>query len=262
MGLARGTLADDPDVTLAAGILAEAEMGPLDDLGHLDAAQILVRSHGSFGPSRNDAELAFRKVLRLSPGRAEAHLRLGHVLYLLDRSAEARREFDAVLGANPETGDRFSAYLAALFLGRLEEELTGVSLAVTSAVRPLVILFTDGQEDASWTSRANLLECLRRSEAVVDVVWAPGDLPAAKVNALRSVASETGGSFLNEAEGANVVRQLSQMVDEFRSRYLLIYSPRGVEAKGDWHKLTVRVRDRAARVQARAGYYARPARRP
>ena len=45
----------------------------------------------------------------------------------------------------------------------------------------------------------------------------------------------------------------SRVVNEFRSRYLLTYTPEGVDA-GGWHELDVRVRGRGRRVQARRGY--------
>ena len=42
-------------------------------------------------------------------------------------------------------------------------------------------------------------------------------------------------------------------LEEFRGRYLLSYSPKGVPASG-WHRLDVRIKDRRATVKSRAGY--------
>jgi hypothetical protein len=42
--------------------------------------------------------------------------------------------------------------------------------------------------------------------------------------------------------------------DEFRQRYLLTYTPEGVDADG-WHDLDVRVKRRGADVTARPGYF-------
>jgi hypothetical protein len=47
------------------------------------------------------------------------------------------------------------------------------------------------------------------------------------------------------------------MLQEMRSRYLLTYSPSGVET-GGWHTLTVRLKNKAGRVIARRGYVAHP----
>jgi hypothetical protein len=46
-----------------------------------------------------------------------------------------------------------------------------------------------------------------------------------------------------------------EMLDEFRQRYVVGYSPAGVPIDG-WHKLTVRVKGRDAAVKARPGYLA------
>ena len=44
-----------------------------------------------------------------------------------------------------------------------------------------------------------------------------------------------------------------EIVAEFRHRYLLGFTPKGVAEDG-WHKLEVRVRPRGATVKARPGY--------
>ncbi|RPJ85291.1 MAG: hypothetical protein EHM13_01520 [Acidobacteria bacterium] len=47
-----------------------------------------------------------------------------------------------------------------------------------------------------------------------------------------------------------------KVLDEFRQRYLVSYSPRGVQ-RGGWHRLDVRVKGRAnLQVKARPGYLA------
>ena len=46
-----------------------------------------------------------------------------------------------------------------------------------------------------------------------------------------------------------------KVLGEFRQRYFIGYSPRGVE-QGGWHRLDVRVKGRNARITARPGYYA------
>jgi hypothetical protein len=47
------------------------------------------------------------------------------------------------------------------------------------------------------------------------------------------------------------------ILEEFRHRYLLSYSPKGVQP-GGWHRLDVRVKNRrGATVRARPGYIGR-----
>jgi tetratricopeptide (TPR) repeat protein len=80
-------------------------------------------SHGKFvSPHYLDAEKFFRQILSSEPAAAEARLRLGRVLYLLDRAKDAEEEFDRALRDARDGNDVFSGYLAGLFLGRLYED--------------------------------------------------------------------------------------------------------------------------------------------
>ena len=45
--------------------------------------------------------------------------------------------------------------------------------------------------------------------------------------------------------------------DEFRNRYLLSYSPKGVSSEG-WHRLEVKVKGRRGEARVRAGYMGGP----
>ena len=46
-----------------------------------------------------------------------------------------------------------------------------------------------------------------------------------------------------------------RILEEFRMRYLISYSPQGVSGAG-WHRLDVRVKGRSVTVKARPGYFA------
>lgn len=70
---------------------------------------------------------------------------------------------------------------------------------------------------------------------------------------LPDLAQRTGGQSI-EAETSGRLREaFERIVTEFRSRYLLSYTPRGVDAPG-WHRLQVAVKGRRATVTARRGY--------
>jgi hypothetical protein len=45
------------------------------------------------------------------------------------------------------------------------------------------------------------------------------------------------------------------VLDEFRQRYLVSYTPRGV-VRGGWHRLDVRIKRSNVAVKARPGYLA------
>ncbi len=75
------------------------------------------------------AEKAYRQALAIEPGFPEARLRLGRILYLLDRNVEAQQELERAFEDAQRRRDLFTGYLAALFLGRLHEDAGRVELA-------------------------------------------------------------------------------------------------------------------------------------
>jgi hypothetical protein len=68
-----------------------------------------------------------------------------------------------------------------------------------------------------------------------------------------ALADETGGNYL-EAERSDRLREVFvRIMTEFRSRYLLTYTPTGVDA-GGWHPIQVKVKNKRGSVTARRGY--------
>jgi hypothetical protein len=65
------------------------------------------------------ARRAFRAALSTNASLSEARLRLGHVAYLLEDASEARARFEDVVHSDRDSP---AAFLAHLFLGRLEED--------------------------------------------------------------------------------------------------------------------------------------------
>ena len=65
----------------------------------------------------------------------------------------------------------------------------------------------------------------------------------------------TGGSVLEIESTRDLSQTFLRILEEFRQRYLLSFSPRGVSSTG-WHRLEVRVKGRRGTVNARAGYQA------
>ena len=70
---------------------------------------------------------------------------------------------------------------------------------------------------------------------------------------LPALALETGGQYLRAARSGSLRDTFVKIVNEFRTRYPLTYSPLGVPA-GGWHPLDVRLKGRQGTVTARRGY--------
>ena len=113
-------------------------------------------------------------------------------------------------------------------------------------------MFSDGVDTASWLTADAVLNAARRSDAVVYAVSAQSRL---KPEFLRDVTSLTGGRLFEVEKTAALGEIFVRMLEEFRRRYLVSYTPRGVEKSG-WHRLEVRVKERRSHVKARPGYLA------
>jgi hypothetical protein len=71
---------------------------------------------------------------------------------------------------------------------------------------------------------------------------------------MSALAEETGGKYINAERTARLRETFAEIVREFRSRYLLTYTPRGVDA-GGWHPIEVKLKaGRRGKVTARRGY--------
>ena len=133
--------------------------------------------------------------------------------------------------------------------------------------RRLVVLFSDGQDSSSISDVETLLEVARRSTPTVAIILGspnperPASLlrtssPASSssVGALSDrIARETGGIVAPLKPGENLTSKFRRMLQEFRSSYVLYFTPRGVERAGT-HTLEVRVKRPGVDVRARRGY--------
>jgi hypothetical protein len=91
---------------------------------------------------------------------------------------------------------------------------------------------------------------------VTTVTPSAGFRPAARPlqGLFNTLARETGGSVFPVAPSANLSAAFSRVLSDFRSAYVLYYTPRGVDRTG-YHDLEVAVRRDGAVVQARRGYF-------
>lgn len=112
-------------------------------------------SHGRFVRSHAfEAEKAFRDVLSQQPTFAEARLRLGRLLYFLDRAEDSERELVRALKDARAANDVFSGYLAALFLGQLHED-RGRTKQAAESYETGIAIFPSGQ--SAYLSLGRLL---------------------------------------------------------------------------------------------------------
>jgi Ca-activated chloride channel family protein len=128
--------------------------------------------------------------------------------------------------------------------------------ADTGATRPVMLVFSDGLDTASWLTQAHVLEAARRSGTLIHVVEL-GATSSEMVSFARSLA-EAGGGRQWSARSPRELRELfGKVLDELRSRYLLTYYPEGVAREG-WHDVRVSLKRARGTVTARPGYFVSP----
>ena len=145
---------------------------------------------------------------------------------------------DALAAATPE-GE--TALVDGVFAGMMVGE--------SDAGRSLLMVFSDGLDTASFLGAGRVLDLGRRSDVVVYPIASQGARP----DFLEELAALTGGRLHEVTPNDDLSATFRAILDEFRHRYLVTYTPKNVPKDG-WHKLDVRVNKPGARVKARPGY--------
>ena len=129
----------------------------------------------------------------------------------------------------------------------------GLLAGVNDPSRNLLLVFSDGVDTASWLSSAQIIETAKRSDVVVYAL-SPKDAGSAPF--LRDLTEQTGGSAFEVDSLGELSSRFVAILEEFRHRYLLSYSPKGAPSPG-WHRLEVKLKNRRATIKARPGYTGR-----
>jgi len=130
------------------------------------------------------------------------------------------------------------------------------------------VVFTDGNDSTSTTQPAMLTNVALRTRAAVAMVL-PGNGPIVVTGNvanlkmsltpqpydgfLQSVAKATGGSVVRTDASSDLNTVFRQILEEFRSAYVLLYDAKGVES--GYHELEVKVKRDGVNVTARRGYW-------
>jgi VWFA-related protein len=123
--------------------------------------------------------------------------------------------------------------------------------------RHLVIVFTDADDNSSIVAPDHVSLVARQSDGLIYLVLPPHTPSSSSLVTLSEAAMATGGVSYPPGAFKKFGDAMSQVVDDFRHRYVLRYVPRGVTRAG-WHTLDVTVVSRGAgayTVRARKGYF-------
>jgi tetratricopeptide (TPR) repeat protein len=211
----RDRFPDDPVVQTALGAQMEYE-APLVQ-SHLqneystyssrDVAH--VTSHGRLSWKIDQASERLRRALELDPQSLEARVRLGRVLWLLDRGNEAEREWLSVQRPGAvSTAQPNETYLASLFLGRLYEE-RGLAARAETAYRSAISVRPSGQ-----SARVALARLLAENSRSTAGTWAAAALPIAPSSA--DAALDPWTMYFSRQRGDQLRARLAELRQRIR----------------------------------------------
>jgi VWFA-related protein len=152
-----------------------------------------------------------------------------------------------------------------------------IAVALVSASdttrRQLVVMFSDGSDGHSISDEPMVVDVARRGNATLNLVRSipapPVTVNDNQISAQRTdrarapeqqfyttLTAETGGLVVPVvAPSGDVTSTFRRLLSEFRSCYVLRFTPRGVD-RGGYHTLAVRVRrPQRLDVRARRGYF-------
>ena len=146
------------------------------------------------------------------------------------------------------------------------DALFSALLMPRSALRTLVILFSDGEDNMSWLGEDQIRGSVERSNALIHVVVARSESfqsgfirprsasESAHVKTLRGLAAITGGSLIEVDSPDRIGAAFSQIIDQMKDRYVLRYTPESELTPG-WHALDLQLASRKGKVRGRTGYW-------
>lgn len=177
----------------------------------------------------------------------------------IDRPAKVTRDRQAVMSAI----DRMAAQGATALRDTV---FAATVLREQAPGRVILLVFTDGLDTVSWLDTATVIESALRSDMVIYAVAMQPPPPESQESLykgepelfpgffLSDLTGRTGGELLQVKGGAELTNAFAKIVSDFKSRYLLTYSPKGVPT-GGWHPIEVKLKSRRGEVTARRGYW-------
>ena len=152
-----------------------------------------------------------------------------------------------------------------------------VSLAIpVEGARPVVVLFSDGEDNKSWLEAEDVFSVAARSDTLLQAVGVTEGVPvmspgsrssipsvrrveSTRVEALRRIAESTGGQLWKAGKSEGLKDAFLRILEEMRTRYLLAFEPSGPQLVGE-HRLEVRLKGAKGKVRFRGSYHVAPRR--
>jgi VWFA-related protein len=169
--------------------------------------------------------------------------------YLVTDWTRARQTLGEVTHREPLAGTAF--YDAVMFAcQRL------ANAGTDSHRRDVLVVISDGEDNASGSAFGETLQTVLRSGIVVLVVYTGSSFPS---HQLRTLAGATGGELFYANTKRGVLSGLARAEQAIRAQYLIAYRPANFAPDGRFRSIRLRVLREHLKVRSRSGYYARSA---
>jgi VWFA-related protein len=124
-----------------------------------------------------------------------------------------------------------------------------------------ILLFSDGEDNASHTSLEEVVDTCQRANTAIYVFRAEPapNLFSSGPKALAALAEQTGGRvFPADDSEAGIDSDLRIVEANLRNQYRLIYNPAKLTHDGAFHRIALKTPERVDTITIRTGYYDRP----
>jgi VWFA-related protein len=128
-----------------------------------------------------------------------------------------------------------------------------------TAAGNFILLFSDGEDNASRTSLEEALGACQRSNTVIYAFRVEPESGHSSTGPmlLADLASKTGGRVFPAEDTEDAIwGDLKTIESEMRNQYRLVYNPASLRRDGSFHEIELQVPDRVDRIEVRSGYYA------
>jgi VWFA-related protein len=124
-----------------------------------------------------------------------------------------------------------------------------------------ILLFSDGEDNASHTSLKDVVDVCQRANTAIYVFRSEPNpsLFSSGPRTLTELAKQTGGRvFAADDPDAAIDADLRVIDADLRSQYRLIYNPAELKHDGSFHRIELKAPERVESMTVRSGYYDRP----
>jgi Ca-activated chloride channel family protein len=120
-----------------------------------------------------------------------------------------------------------------------------------------ILLFTDGEDDASHVYMNEAVDmCQRARTAIYVITNTPKSRFSEGQKTLENLAKESGGRIFFNPQNNQIWEDLQLIETEQRNQYQLVYKPAGFKPNGAFHRVKIDCAVKGAQIIAPSGYYA------